>query len=300
MQDLDALQAFAIPGHVAVRTGPGGLPTIEVEAEGAIASVCLQGAHLTRFAPRDQAKPLVWVSEAAQFGRGRSIRGGVPVCWPWFGAAPVGSVLPAHGYARTVAWELLDAALDAGRVQLTLRLTRDEALLLAWPHDTPLELFIDVGDTLRMELTTHNADDQPVRLTEALHTYFQVGDVRQTVLEGLGGCNYLDKTLDFATGRQDGDLRFSGETDRIYVDTEARCDLIDPVLDRRIRIDKTGSHSTVVWTPWQERAATMGDFTPDGWREMVCVESANAATNAVTLAPGELHVLSVEYAVGPI
>lgn len=300
MQDLDALQAFAIPGRVTMRLDPGGLPMIDVEAEGASASVCLQGAHLTRFAPRTQAWPLIWISEAARFARGRSIRGGVPVCWPWFGPHPDDSVLPAHGYARTVAWDLVDSAVEAGRVQLTLRMARDEALLLAWPHETPVELFIDVGDTLCMELTTHNADNHPVQLGEALHTYFQVGDVRQAVLKGLDGCAYLDKTLDFAADVQQGDLRFAGETDRIYLDTTSRCEIIDPVLCRRIRIDKAGSHSTVVWTPWEERAAAMGDFTADGWRGMLCVESANVGTNIVTVEPGALHVLSVEYAVEPL
>ena len=146
-----------------------------------------------------------------------------------------------------------------------------------------------------MELTTHNATAQSLPLSEALHTYFQVGDVAEVELLGLDGCAYLDKTEAFARKQQQGAVRFAAETDRVYVDTAAQCIIHDPLLQRRIRIAKQGSASTVVWTPWAQKAAALGDFTAQGWRNMLCVESANAADNALTLAPGATHTLSVRY-----
>ncbi len=296
MQSLDSLQAFAIDGHVAFRTGPGGLPWIDLDGADGSASLCLQGAHLTRFQPRAQAHPLLWLSPQARHARGRSIRGGVPVCWPWFGAHPADGALPAHGFARTVPWEVVDSGVADGVAQLTLRLCADDATRLMWPHDTPLELYIEVGDALVLELTTLNAGDAAVRIGEALHAYFTVGDIAEVEVLGLEGCRYLDKTQGFAAAQQQGPVRFTAETDRIYVDTETSCTIVDPQLLRRIVIDKSGSRSTVVWNPWQQRAQAMGDLGDDGWRRMLCVESANAADNTVELQPGDLHTLRVRYA----
>ncbi len=296
MQTLDALQSFAIDGHLTFRSGPGGLLHADVETVGGRASLCLQGAQLTHFQPTAQAAPLLWLSPQARYAAAKPIRGGVPVCWPWFGAHARDAALPLHGFARVAPWELIDSALADDRVQLTLRLRADEATQLIWPYDTPLELYVEVGETLALELTTINAGDAPIQLGEALHAYFTVGDVEQVEVLGLDDTRYLDKTLDFAEARQNVPLRIAGETDRVYLDTTASCTVVDPVLQRRIVIDKSGSRSTVVWNPGARRAAEMGDLGDVQWRQMLCVESANAAANALTLQPGELHTLAVRYA----
>ena len=296
MQTLDQLQAFAIDDRLTFRSGPGGLLHADIVAADGRASLSLQGAQLTHFQPAAQSAPLLWLSPRARHAAQRPIRGGVPVCWPWFGAHASDTSLPLHGYARVAPWELIDSACVDGRVQLTLRMRADEATRLVWPHETPLELYVEVGDAVSIELTTINAAEVPVKLGEALHAYFTVGDVEQVEVLGLAGARYLDKTLGFAEARQNGALRIAGETDRVYLDTEARCSIVDPLLGRRIVIDKSGSSSTVVWSPGEQRGAEMADIGSAHWRGMLCVESANAAANALTLQPGELHTLAVRYA----
>lgn len=287
---------FAQPGLV-FRDDPCGLVFAEIDNAHATATVCLQGAHLVTWQPKDQAQPVVWVSEAAWFAPGKSIRGGVPVCWPWFGPHATEGSFPAHGFARTVPWQVTAAeALDNGATRIALVLMQNAQTQVQFPHACRLELVLTVGSELDASLVTTNLDTETFSIGEALHTYFQIGDIGQVRVLGLDGCTYVDKVEGGARKQQDGPISFLGETDRVYVDTEARCVIEDPVLERRILIDKSGSRSTVVWTPWQEKAAKMGDLGPnEGWRRMLCVESGNALDNVVCIAPGEAQVLSVNY-----
>ena len=295
MQDLAALQAFAIPGQLNFRSGPGGLIFADIENPGGVASVCMQGAHCTTFRPRAQSEPVVWLSEAARFASGRSIRGGVPVCWPWFGAHPTERTFPAHGFARTLSWDVVDSVGGQGATELFLQLPPGATARAQWPHDTPVDLRIRVADTLEIALTTRNATAIPLSVGEALHAYFFVGDIAEVELDGLEGCTYLDKTEGFTRKRQDAPLRFDGEIDRVYVNAWGECAIVDARLRRRIRIAKQGSASTVVWSPGHDKAAALGDFTATGWRNMLCVESANAADDVLTLKPGHTHTLAVRY-----
>lgn len=292
---------FALPDLV-FRDDPSGLVFAEIDNAHATATVCLQGAHLVTWRPKDQALPVVWVSEAARFAPGKSIRGGVPVCWPWFGPHATEGAFPAHGFARTVPWQVTAAeTLDDGATRVKLVLLQNEQTRVQFPHACRLELVLTVGAALDASLVTTNLDTETLSIGEALHTYFQIGDIGQARVLGLDGCTYVDKVDGGARKRQDGPVVFVGETDRVYVDTEARCVIEDPVLGRRILIDMSGSRSTVVWTPWQEKAEKMGDLGPnEGWRRMVCVESGNALDNVVRLAPGEAHVLGVSYRAEPL
>lgn len=292
---------FALPDLV-FRDDPSGLVFAEIDNAHATATVCLQGAHLVTWRPKDQALLVVWVSEAARFAPGKSIRGGVPVCWPWFGPHATEGAFPAHGFARTVPWQVTAAeTLDGGATRVKLVLLQNEQTRIHFPHACRLELVLTVGAALDASLVTTNLDTETLSIGEALHTYFQIGDIGQARVLGLDGCTYVDKVDGGARKRQDGPVAFAGETDRVYVDTEARCVIEDPVLGRRIVIDKSGSRSTVVWTPWQEKAEKMGDLGPnEGWRRMVCVESGNALDDVLRLAPGEAHVLGVSYRAEPL
>jgi glucose-6-phosphate 1-epimerase len=249
--------------------------------------------------PKSQAEPVVWLSRFAKFAPGKSIRGGVPVCWPWFGPHATDPALPAHGFARTVPWEVTATReLDNGATEIALALVETEQTRAMWPHRADASLRVTVGAALDIALTTQNRDDRELVIGEALHTYFQIGDIADIRIRGLEGCEYLDKAGGgSARRRQDGPVVFSAETDRIYLNTEAECVIEDARLKRRIRVAKSGSRSTVVWNPWTAKADKMGDFGPDGWRRMVCVESANAAENVVTIAPGAEQCLRVRYAV---
>ncbi|MDP2787278.1 MAG: D-hexose-6-phosphate mutarotase [Pseudomonadota bacterium] len=294
LADLNA--RFGLAEQLEFIDGPNGLIFAEIDNALGTAYICLQGAHITTFRPKDQDEPVIWVSKFAKFAPGKSIRGGAPVCWPWFGAHASESSFPGHGFARTVLWEVThSAALPSGETEITLALLETEQTHAQWPHKTRLELNVIVGNSLKASLNTTNLGDTPVQIGEALHTYFHIGDIEDVQVTGLENTVYLDKVGEVSRKTQSGAITFNGEVDRVYVDTTATCVIVDAQLKRRIVIAKTGSRSTVVWTPWNEKADKMGDFGPDGWRQMVCVESANALENGVTVAAGETHRMAVEY-----
>jgi len=292
---------FGIDGQLKFREDASGLVVAEIGNRLATASLCLQGAHLMTWQPRSQALPVVWLSRDAKLAAGKSIRGGAPVCWPWFGAHASESGFPGHGYARTVPWRVVESGSEPnGATRLTLRLEESDKTRAQWPYACTLDLTVIVGETLRMELATENTGAKDFVIGEALHTYFQIGDIGAVRVKGLEGCDYWDKVGTSMLKKQGGAISFAGETDRVYINTAAECVIEDDKLKRRIHIAKSGSLSTVVWTPWVEKANKMGDMgQPEGWREMVCVESVNAIENAVKVAAGCKHTLIVEYSAEP-
>jgi D-hexose-6-phosphate mutarotase len=280
-----------------------GLITAEITNAFATASICLQGGQVLNWQPVSTQEPVIWMSSDAQFATGKSIRGGIPVCWPWFGAHGENASFPAHGFARTQPWQVKSTrSLDNGSTELSLTLPISTAMQSMWPHQAQLEMLINVGDTLKIALTTRNLGDSDFAVTEALHTYFAVSDVAQVQVEGLDGIHFHDKAAGWTEGEQTGAISFGEEVDRVYVNTPERCTIVDPVFKRRIHIAKIGSQSTVVWNPWATRAAQMGDLGNDndsggGWKRFVCVESANALENAVNVPAGKSHTLALEYRV---
>lgn len=299
--NIQALNAqYALGYHLKFTQDSSGFIIAEIENPLASARLTLRGAHLLQWRPRSTSLPVVWYSPNVQLSTSRPLHSGVPVCWPWFGMHPVASDLPAHGFARNQSWEVISSGREeSGATRLTLRLLLNPAIHVQWAHPSLLTLDVVVGETLRMTLTTTNTGDEAFTITEALHTYFQVADVAHTRVLGLEDCAYLDKVENFARKEQHGPVTFTGETDRVYVDTTAECVIEDPGLRRRIRIAKTGSATTVVWTPWRDKADDIDDIGR-AWPQMLCVESANAAHNAVTIAPRSSHVLGVEYSTEPL
>ena len=298
MNKISSLNAISgIPEQVMFREDAGGMTVVEVKNSYSTATIALQGAHVLSWSPVD-AHPVIWLSDDARFLPGKSIRGGVPVCWPWFGAHKTESSFPAHGFARTMMWSVVETrTLDNGETRLVFRLAQDESTRDMWPYSTQLECRITVGKTLDIDLVTSNTGNVPVVIGDALHTYFNVADVRQVSIYGLEGCPYLDKLDSFKRKQQSGAVRIDQEVDRIYLESEQDCIIEDPGFARRIKISKRGSHSTVVWNPWAETAASMGDLGESGYLNMVCVETANAAYDIVTIAPGDEHHLWSRYQV---
>lgn len=287
--DIDTLnRRFGVPNQLRFVQGPEGFTIIEIENFHARATVCLQGAQILTFQPRDH-EPVLWVSKAARYIAGKSIRGGVPVCWPWFGPHATDTQKPAHGYARSAMWRVVEAsALNDGATRLTLELETSAANRTVWPHESSLQLHVSVGPTLMIEMVTRNDSTQAINITEALHTYFHISDIEGVNVTGLDGCAYIDKVAGGAAVQQ-GPVRMNGETDRVYLNTETECVIHDPALRRRIHIGKSGSRSTVVWNPWTEKALKLGDMGENGFRQMVCVETANALDNDVTIPAGKEH-----------
>ncbi len=272
-----------------------GFPIADISTELCQAKIALQGAQVFEWTPANAA-PLIWVSDAAQFSLGKALRGGIPICWPWFGAHPYDDALPAHGFVRTSMWTVTSSALlDDGRIQLAFEYLNSVEENRDWPYAVRLQLTLLIGQSLDLQLTTHNLDTQSIEISEALHTYFHIGDIKQTHVTGLENTDYLDKPDNFARKTQQGPITFSTETDRIYVDTANDCVIHDIPAQRQIIIRKQGSQSTVVWNPWQEKSAGMSDMKEDSYLSMLCVETANAADNTITIAPNGQHHLLVNY-----
>lgn len=270
-------------------------PIIQLNTDLCRAQIALQGAQVFSWVPTGEQE-VIWLSEQAVFAPGKSLRGGVPVCWPWFGAHATHKEFPAHGFARSVDWSLMASQmLDDGRISLQFELQPSDALRPMWPTGCRLRLKMLLGRSLELELLTDNASPTSVVISEALHTYFAVGDIREVKITGLEQTLYLDKVDAFATKQQTGAVTIDSEVDRVYLDTESECVIEDAAWQRDIHIQKRGSRSTVVWNPWQEKAAAMGDMGEQGYLSMLCVESANAMHNAVTLPAGQQHRLWVSY-----
>lgn len=268
---------------------------IQVRTDFSAATIALQGAHVMTWQPNGQ-EPVIWLSPAAKFAPGKSIRGGVPLCWPWFGPHATEAAYPGHGFARTIPWELIGARkLPDGRVHLEFAPLMNDAARAQWPHASTVKYAVTVGQELEVALTTTNTGTSAFELGQALHTYFTVGDIDKTAIAGLAGCEYIDKVDGGKRKRQEGPVGFNGEADRVYLGTAGCCEIRDAVLGRAILVTSTGSRSTVVWNPWTEKAAKMGDFGPQGHTAMVCVETANAVDDVITLAPGETHTMAAQY-----
>ncbi len=286
---------FAVASKLAFEALPGGFLVARVDTDFGSATIALQGAHVLTYQPRNHG-PLIWLSKFAKFVPGKSVRGGVPICWPWFGPHSANVQFPGHGFARTVPWQLVEArALPDGRIRLDFELIQSDATRAQWPHASTVRNIVTVGQELEVELATTNTGVAPFQLSQALHTYFEVGDIRRVSIDGLDGSDFIDKVDGSSRKRQEGPLTFSAETDRIYLATSGHCVIRDPELARSILVTSTGSRSTVVWNPWIEKADKMGDFGTDGHLGMVCVETANAADDIIVLKPDETHRLTAQY-----
>jgi glucose-6-phosphate 1-epimerase len=240
------------------------------------------GALVLAWTPAGAA-PVVWRAPGSRIRRGAPPHAGVPVCWPWFGPGRFPGTSPSHGMVRTVDWELVERTEDDDGVVLHLRVTSDTATSPHFPHPYVLDLRARFGAALELELTTTNTGPRPFDLEEALHAYLRVGDVHRIRLQGLDGFRYHDKT----TGRderQDGDVTITGETDRVYR-TDAAVTVVDPVLDRRLRVTTTGAADRVVWNPGDPLGRSLHDVG-EAWPTFVCVEGGNVLADAVAVEPG--------------
>ena len=288
---------MALDSHVSSYQDASGLKYLEIENNLATAKVALQGGHIMHWQPRHAAQPVLWLSEHARYIHGRSIRGGVPICWPWFGAHPTDSSLCMHGFARVMPWQLVNSdTLADGSTRLVMKIINAPVAQKQLSYPYSLVLTAVIGETLKIELATTNHGNQPFVIGEALHTYFQVSDIQDIVITGLEGAEYEDKVLDYDRYTQQGLVKFNGEFDRVYVNTKADCVIEDRGYKRDIRVAKSGSNATVIWTPWQQKAHELGDMgNDDSWRKMVCIEAANAMENMVMVLPNQTHVLAAEY-----
>ena len=288
MSAIDELnQRFGVSGVASVTAGNNGLPRIRVNIPAATAEIYLHGAQLTSWRPAG-AEEVIFLSQHAQWEPGRAIRGGIPVCFPWFRNKADDPKAPAHGFVRTKAWELDSVEKLGDAVRVSLSTSSDEGTRAWWPYDFYLQHSLTIGAELTQELVMTNTGSKPLRFEEALHTYYRVGGAHAVRISGLDGVAYLDNMDNNREKWQQGDIAFTAQTDRAYVDTTHAVEIMDPILRRRIRLEKQESRTTVVWNPWSTGAQSLADLG-DEWRTMACVEASNIRAFAVNLEPGQQH-----------
>jgi glucose-6-phosphate 1-epimerase len=281
---------FDVPGVVCFEAGEGQMTRAVVTTPLGGAEVYLHGAHVTRYRPAGEPDVL-WLSPRSVYRADKAIRGGVPICFPWFAAREGDPSAPMHGFARTSEWRVDSVAQPAdGSVEMIFELRADEQTRRAWPWSFAARYHVRVGRVLELVLRVMNGGTDAFEFEEALHSYLAVVDVRRVRIAGLEGTTYIDKT-DANKHKPQGDqaVTFNGETDRIYTSTRSMCVLEDPALGRRINVAKEGSDSTVIWNPWTERAKAMADVGEDAWPGFVCIETCNVGDQRVTVQPGETH-----------
>jgi glucose-6-phosphate 1-epimerase len=283
-------QRFDLPGVVRFEAGEGEMTRAVVTTAEAEAEVYLHGAHVTRYRPARE-RDVLWLSPRSVYRADKAIRGGVPICFPWFAARTGDPSAPMHGFARTSEWRVDSVGQPGdGSVEIIFELRVDEQTRRVWPWSFAARYHVRVGRVLELVLRVMNGGSEVLAFEEALHSYLAVGDVRQVRVQGLEGTTYIDKT-DANKHKPQGNeaVTIGGETDRIYTNTRATCALEDPVLGRRINVAKEGSNSTVIWNPWVERAKAMADVGEDAWTAFVCIETCNVGDQRVTVQPGDTH-----------
>jgi len=269
-----------------------GFKYIEVTNLHAQAKIALQGAHVFEYKVKDKPA-LLWLSSQAYFEESKAIRGGIPICFPWFGKHKEDSSLPQHGFARTTLWELVhEEELEDGSTHIRLKLSDSEETLKVWAYKFEVYLDVVVGEKLSLGLHIINNDTKAFEVSTALHTYFDISHIDNISIEGLDGCSYYD-ALTQTSHVQNKILQINSEVDRVYQIKENSVRLNDG--SKQIGIESKGSSSIVVWNPWKEKSMAMLDMLDDGYLNMVCLETSNAREDTRIVQPTQTHSIEVVY-----
>src|SRR5271165_1320826 len=289
IEELD--RRFALAGLAHVVPGQGGLPKVRITTPEAEGEMYLHGAQVTSWKPAG-VEEVLFLSNHAQWHEGIAIRGGIPLCFPWFRGKADDPKAPSHGFVRTKAWQLESITREDDSVVVAMWTASDEDTRKWWPADFRLVHRVRFGTELKLELAITNIGATALRFEEALHTYHRVGHIKSVRILGLDGIAYLDNTDSNREKIQHGDIVITKQIDNAYLNTQDSVELVDPELGRRIRITKENSLTTVVWNPWREGARSLSDLGDNEWQQMVCAEASNVLGLAVDLAPGEQHTMS--------
>ena len=297
--NVDQLNAdYGIVNQLKFVEGKGGFPVIEVDNNKAKARISAYAGQVLSFQPVGEPEDLMFVSENAYYKTGKATKGGIPICWPWFGPDPEGLGLASHGFVRNRMWQVLSTeAMATGETRVKLGVSSSAETQEIWPHSFELAIEIVVGTQLSVSLITQNTGSEAFSITQAFHTYFAIGDVNQVQVLGLEDASCLDKVDGGTQKTQAGAVTISAETDRIYTGVKPELVIDDAALGRRIRITTTGSHTAIVWNPWAEISAKMADLAEQDYQRFICVETANAADETIQVAPGSDYQLQAVYAI---
>ncbi len=280
---------MTLPPSVTLLEEPAGYPILVIEHTAASGRIALNGAHVTDWIPEGN-DPVLYMSAEAVMEPGKPIRGGIPVCWPWFGPNPTDSSKPAHGFVRQMLWEVDVARETTAGVDIVLKLSDSAATKALWPHSFSARLHVHLGASLQVTLQVTNTDAAAWTMTGALHTYLNVEDVRKVAIHGLHGTQYVEGRLSPDNRPQHGTIVIDQEVDRMYV-SDATVIVHDPLWKRELVIEKAGSLATVVWNPWIEKSKRLADLPDEAYPEFLCIEAANAGEDVITVEPGHEHLL---------
>jgi len=289
LTELD--RRFGIPDIARVCEGHGGLARVEIDTPLAHGEIYLHGAHVTSWRPAG-SEEVLFLSTKSRWEEGQAIRGGIPICFPWFRSKADDPHAPAHGFVRTRSWQLYSIVENKAGVAVTMFIESDEQTRRWWPGEFRLVHRVTFGSELKLELTCINTGRTQFHFEEALHTYSRVADVKDVCLQGLDGIRFLDNTDANKEKVHVGNLTVASQTDDAFMNTENTVDLLDPKMDRRLRLQKAKSTTTVVWNPWQEGARRLQDLGEREWMQFLCLEASNIMGAAVTLAPGQEHTMT--------
>lgn len=290
MIDIDELDdKFSIEGEVGFAELEEGMVFLTIFNKYGDVDICLYGAHITSYRPNDSSD-LLWMSPESFFEAGKPIRGGIPVCFPWFGPHKSDNQLPQHGFARLMYWEVLStASLASGESKVVLQLCSSEATKAYWPYDFCAQLIVEVGSALNVTLKVTNTSADTFEYTCALHSYFSLSAIENLKIEGLQNITYYNQ-LTGENGLQEEEiLQIQEPLTRHYLDTEKSVIIEDTIYKKKIKVAKEGSRVTTVWNPGAEASAAMADLPDDGYETFVCVETVNAFNNVISLSPGQWH-----------
>lgn len=293
MIDIDELEdKFSIEGELGFAELEENMAFITVSNKYADADICLYGAHITNFKPQ-KTMPVFWMSPESNFEEGKPIRGGIPVCFPWFGPHKTDSAMPQHGFGRLMNWDVMKtASLPTGETQVNLQLCSSEKTKTYWNYDFCAELNVIVGKTLTATLKVTNTSALPFEYTCALHSYYHISSINEISIEGLQNTRYFNQLDGGDYIQETQKLEIKQAETRHYYDTETDCIIHDPLFGRRIRVAKSGSKVTTVWNPGEETCKKIEDIQDDGFHAFVCIEAVNAFNDVIKLAPGESHETS--------
>jgi glucose-6-phosphate 1-epimerase len=293
MFDIEELDdKYSIEGEVGFAELEENMVFITVSNKYADADICLYGAQITNFRPH-KAMEILWMSPESNFQEGKPIRGGIPVCFPWFGPHKTDSAKPQHGFARLMHWNVFETAtLPSGETMIRLQLCSSAETKTYWNYDFCAEMTFVVGKTLNANLKVTNTSSTPFEYTCALHSYYSVSSIEEIAIEGLQNTGYYNQLEPGDYVQESPELKIKKAETRHYYDTEATCIIDDPFFGRRIRVAKSGSKVTTVWNPGEETCSNIDDMADDAFHAFVCIEAVNAFNDVIKLAPGESHETS--------
>ena len=263
---------------------PAGFEVVEIDNKFSRAKIAALGAHLFEYVPHG-IDPVIWVSRESNFTPGKAIRGGIPVCTPYFGR--IDAEHPSHGVARTAIWQISDVR-DHEDGASSVRLASEFAGA-DWHPAFAASMRFEIGSELKAQLEIRNLEPVEREFSGALHTYFAVSEITQVAVSGFDGCPYADKAPGAdptAQPVQHGDVTFQGEVDRIYYPCAQAAVIHDPGFRRDIVVEKSNSNSTVVWNPWVDKSRKLPDFGNDEYHTMLCIESTHAGADVRRVPAG--------------